>query len=96
MAHLNKRLSGARAALAKGEVDQVRDLVAALQAELGRSDLSPAQRAKFERKLAALAAADRARRGPRGAARTLRRPGDPDAQGRQGPQEPRRPHVPGH
>ncbi|HEX7188916.1 MAG TPA: hypothetical protein VF423_11885, partial [Actinomycetes bacterium] len=57
VAHLNKRLSGARAALAKGEVDQVRDLVAALRVELGRSDLTPAQRAKFEHKLDVLAAA---------------------------------------
>ena len=57
VAHLNKRLAGARAALAHGKVDQVRDLVAALQAELGRSDLTPAQRAKFEHKLDVLAAA---------------------------------------
>jgi hypothetical protein len=51
IAHLNKRLSGARAALAHGDATQVRALVDELTAVLATADLSDEQRAALQQRL---------------------------------------------
>jgi len=51
IAHLNKRLSGARAALAHGDSTQVRALVQELTAVLATADLSDEQRAAVQQRL---------------------------------------------
>jgi hypothetical protein len=57
IAHLNKRLARARAAIAHGEVDGAQARLDAIRAALADSDLSAGQRAAFERKLDRLEAA---------------------------------------
>lgn len=57
IAHLNKRLARARAAIAHGEVGGAHARLDAIRAALADSDLSAGQRAAFERKLDRLEAA---------------------------------------
>lgn len=57
IAHLNKRLARARAAIAHGEVDGAQARLDAIRAALADSDLTAGQRAAFERKLDRLEAA---------------------------------------
>lgn len=57
IAHLNKRLARARAAIAHGEVDGAQARLDAIRAALADSDLSAGQRAAFEGKLDRLEAA---------------------------------------
>jgi hypothetical protein len=61
VAHLNKRLSRARAALAHGQVEDVQAVIDQLTAELRTADLTDEQRAALEHRLSSLqAAVDRA------------------------------------
>lgn len=73
IAHLNKRLARARAAIAHGEVEGAQPRLDAIRAALAGADLSDGQRAAFERKLDRLEAAlaDAGKKGPR-----ADRPGD--------------------
>ncbi|HEU4912428.1 MAG TPA: hypothetical protein VFV76_11060 [Actinomycetes bacterium] len=57
IAHLNKRLARARAAIAHGEVEGAQSRLDAIRAALAGADLSDGQRAAFERKLDRLEAA---------------------------------------
>lgn len=78
IAHLNKRLARARAAIAHGEVQGAQSRLDAIRAALAGADLSDGQRAAFERKLDRLAAAlgDAATKGKSGEKPAGGRPAD--------------------